>query len=87
MTNILQTQEWLNVIRNEYLDGLVKDGGASIKFAVPVREDLGPMLKTAFTSMASNLDYQVVSVDSGETRVPCPRRFSIASPRRLIGGC
>ena len=69
MTNSMPIQEWLDVIREEYLDGFVKDGGSSIKFAVPEGEDLARVLEGAFKSMGSKLGYQVVSVDSGETRV------------------
>lgn len=71
----------MDVIGNEYLQGFVKDGGSSIKFAVPVREDLGPLLENSFRSMASNLGYMVVSVDSGETRVHMPQEifFRIAN--------
>ncbi len=80
MTNTLPIQEWLNVIKDEYLAGMVKDGGSSIKFAVPVREDLGGLLKDALTGLASKLGYQVVSVDSSKTRVHLPQEifFSIA---------
>ena len=35
MTNILPLQEWLQIIKDEYLDGFVNEGGSSIKFAVP----------------------------------------------------
>ncbi len=81
MTNTLPIQEWLDVIRDEYLQGFVKDGGASIKFAVPTGEDLTPLLKDAFTRMASDLGYMVVGVDSSDTRVHMPQDifFRIAS--------
>ena len=45
MSNALQIQEWLDVIRDEYLQRFVRDGGSSIKFAVPVREELGALLR------------------------------------------
>ena len=81
MTNTLPIKEWLDVVRDEYLDGFVKNGGLSIKFAVPEGEDLAPLLEDALRSMASNLGYLVVSVDSGETRVHMPQEifFRIAS--------
>ena len=81
MTNTLPIKEWLDVVRDEYLDGFVKNGGSSIKFAVPEGEDLAPLLEDALRSMASNLGYLVVSVDSGETRVHMPQEifFRIAS--------
>ena len=75
MTNALPIQEWLDVIRDEYLQGFVKDGGSSIKFAIPVRPDLGPLLKDAFAGMAANLGYMVVRVDSSETRVHMPQEI------------
>ena len=81
MTNTLPVQEWLSVIKNEYLDGFVKDGGASIKFAVPTEPDLAPLLKDRLKAAASNLGYIVVGVDAGETRVHMPQEifFRIAS--------
>ena len=69
MTNILPLQEWLNVIKEEYLDGFVSDGGSSLKFAVPSRQDLSLLLKERFAVDASDLGYLVVAVDAGETRV------------------
>ena len=87
MTNSMPIQEWLDVIREEYLDGFVKDGGSSIKFAVPEGEDLARVLEGAFKSMGSKLGYQVVSVDSGEPGSTCPKIFSSESLNKLIGGC
>ncbi len=69
MINSLSISEWLDVIKQEYLDGFVRDGGASIKFAVPANEELTPLLHDAFTRIASNLGYIVANVDAGETRV------------------
>ena len=69
MINPLSIPDWIDVIRKEYLDGFVRDGGASIKFAVPANEELTPLLHDAFTRMASNLGYIVAHVDAGETRV------------------
>ena len=81
MSNALEIQEWLDVIRDEYLHGFIREGGSSIKFAVPVREDLGALFERELTRMASSLDYKVVSVDSGETRVHMLQEifFQIAS--------
>ena len=69
MTNILPLQEWLQIIKDEYLDGFVNEGGSSIKFAVPGGNGLSPLLKGRFSSMAGDLGYLVVEVDSGQTRV------------------
>ncbi len=71
----MKLQEWLDVIGDEYLDGFVKDGGASIKFAVSLRDDLNSLLEQALRDRVSVLGYQVVSVDSGITRVHMPQEI------------
>ena len=87
MTNTISAQEWLAVIKDEYLDGFVRDGGSSIKFVVPVKEALAPLIKTRLQEIGSVLDYLVVRVDSRDTRVHMPQEISSASPSRSIGGC
>ena len=75
MTNALPIQEWLDVIRDEYLDGFVRDGGSSIKFVVPTKQDLGLLARDALTSVAFRLGYLLVNVDSGDTRVHLPQEI------------
>ena len=75
MTNALQIQEWLDIIKGEYLCGFVMDGGSAVKFVVPAREDLGKLLERRLTGMASNLGYVAVNVDAGETRVHMPQEI------------
>ena len=75
MTNTLSVREWLEVIKSEYLDGFVRDGGSSIKFVVPVKEALAPLVKGQLKDIGSRLDYLVVSVDSGDTRVHMPQEI------------
>ena len=69
MTGNLALQDWLHFIRNEYLEGFIDDGGSALKFAVPVQEDLAPLLKDQFARDARDLGYLVVEVDAGVTRV------------------
>ena len=69
MTNILSLQEWLRVINEEYLEGFVSDGGSALKFVVPARQDLVPLLRDRIAADAGAQDYLVVAVDAGETRV------------------
>lgn len=75
MTSALQVQDWLEIIRGEYLCGFVKDGGSAVKFVVPSREDLGKLLDLRLTEMASALGYVAVKVDAGETRVHMPQEI------------
>ncbi len=69
MTNTLGLREWLKVIKDEYLLGLVKDGGSSIKFAVPLGEDKNYDVMSGLADMAARMDYIVAKVDASETRV------------------
>ena len=87
MTNTLPLQDWLHVIREEYLDGFIDDGGSALKFVVPVKEDLSPLLKDQFTRDAGDLGYLVVHVDAGVTGSTCCRMSSSALPSKLTGGC
>ena len=75
MTNTLGLREWLDVIRDEYLQGFVKDGGASIKFAAPIADGITPLAKNILTNTASDLGYLVAIVDSQETRVHMPQEI------------
>ena len=75
MTSALQIQDWLEIIRGEYLCRFVRDGGSAVKFVVPSREDLGKLLELRLTEMASALGYVAVKVDAGETRVHMPQEI------------
>jgi hypothetical protein len=69
MTNTLALQEWLDVIREEYLSEFVKDGGSSIKFAVPLGGVDCRHPISGLANMASEMDYIVAKVDASDTRV------------------
>ena len=81
MTNVLSLHNWLNVIREEYLQGFIRDGGGAIKFAVPMESNLETKVNFEIRRMASELNYLVVDVDSGETKVHMPQEifFKVAS--------
>ena len=83
MTNALHIQDWLEIIKGEYLCGFVKDGGSAVKFVVPSREDLGKLLGIRLTRMASDLGYIAVNVDAGETRVHMPQEIFFRIAERI----
>ncbi len=83
MTSALQIQDWLEIIKGEYLCGFVKDGGSAVKFVVPSREYLGKLLGIRLTRMASDLDYIAVNVDAGETRVHMPQEIFFRIAERI----
>ena len=69
MTNTLGLREWLDVIREEYLTQFVREGGSSIKFAVPLGGvDRNDVIR-GLASMAGEMNYIVARVDASETRV------------------
>ena len=92
MANTMPLHEWLRFIDSEYLSSFIRDGGASIKFAV-ARDGLKPALYEALESQCRTSGYVVVKLDAVATRVHMPQDifFGIAnqvdwrlSARRLI---
>ena len=69
MSNTLGLQEWLDVIRDEYLQGFIKEGGSSIKFAVPLGRVSGRDMTTGLSEIAKDAGYIVAVVNAAETRV------------------
>ncbi len=72
MANTMPLHEWLRFIGSEYLSSFIRDGGASIKFAV-TREDLKAALHEAMESRCRASDYVVVKLDAVATRVHMPQ--------------
>jgi len=81
MTNVLSLHAWLKVLKEEYLQGFIRDGGGSIKFAVPMEPNLETKVNLELRRMATELNYLVVDVNSGETKVHMPQEifFKVAS--------
>ena len=92
MPNDMSLCDWLGFLDREYLSTFIKDGGASIKFAV-TQEALKPQLRTSIVGRSKELDYIVIEVDAAVSRVHMPQDifFRMASQvdwrilaRRLI---
>ena len=92
MPNDMVLSDWLGFLDSEYLSTFIKDGGASIKFAV-VAEDLKPQLLRSVKDLSTQLGYIVIDLDAGVSRVHMPQDifFGMASQvdwrllaRRLI---
>jgi hypothetical protein len=61
--------EWLPVLRREYLQSFVKDGGSAVKFLVPMGDmDRGIVISRLKTA-AENEGYLFAAVDASSTRV------------------
>lgn len=92
MANTMPLHDWLRFMDSEYLSSFIKDGGASIKFAV-TPEGLKPVLYQALESQCRASGYVVVKLDAVAARVHMPQDifFGMAtqvdwrlSARRLI---
>ncbi len=69
MEATIDPDRWLNFIGSEYLESFIKDGGASVKFAVTLDESLRPNIETGINERARSSGYLTAHVSSAETRV------------------
>jgi hypothetical protein len=63
MTAAIDPKEWLCFIEHEYLASFVRDGGSSIKFAVPLDDKSRPELFDGLTRVAKQLGAWAVDID------------------------
>ena len=72
MTNSIAVDEWVDALDSEYLSGFIKDGGATVKFAVADddgRRALGEALKRRCEASG----YVFVALDAVDIRVYMPQ--------------
>ena len=82
MTNTIQLHDWLRHIDSEYLSTFIRDGGASIKFAV-TKDALKPELYKAVESKGRELDYLVIKLDAADLRVHMPQDIFFGMARQV----
>ncbi|MCY3711631.1 MAG: DUF2791 family P-loop domain-containing protein [Caldilineaceae bacterium] len=82
MSNTIPIQEWLHFIDSEYLSTFIKDGGASVKFAV-TPEQRKPELYRALKAQCQELDYIFVELDAITSRVHMPQDLFFALARQI----
>ena len=72
MSNNITLQDWLRNIDDEYLSSFIRQGGASIKFAV-TPEELKPGLYGAVDDRCRKLDYTFAKLDAATIRAHMPQ--------------
>ncbi len=82
MSNTIPIQEWLGFIDSEYLSTFIKDGGASVKFAV-TPEETKPELYNALKARCQELDYIFVELDAVTSRVHMPQDIFFALAKQI----
>ena len=61
--------DWLDVLRTEYLETFIRDGGAAVKFAVALDPEGKQGLDSGLRSTAEDLGFMLIKVDAAETRI------------------
>ena len=79
-TNAIPIDEWLKFVDREYLSTFIKDGGASVKFAV-APDDLKPRLYDDMRSLCDERDFALIELDAATRRAHMPQDifFGMAS--------
>ena len=75
MNGALSPTRWLDVIRGDYLDTFVRDGGSTVKFAVHADGTSVTTTGVALLQTAADAGYLVASIDAKETRVHMPQNL------------
>ncbi|MDE0001301.1 MAG: hypothetical protein OXQ29_01220 [Rhodospirillaceae bacterium] len=72
MSNTIAVQDWLRVIDDEYLSTFVRDGGASVKFAV-TSDESKTELYSKMGARCRALGYLCIELDACTTRAHMPQ--------------
>lgn len=65
----MENQEWLNVVRNDYLRDFIRHGGAAVKFAVPADAAERQRLVDGLRLAAQDDDFAFAFVDAATTKI------------------
>ena len=65
----MASEAWLSFLEQEYLAGFIGDGGASVKFAVPIDEATRPRVLDGVAERAEGAGYMVLRADAAQTRI------------------
>ena len=79
----MRPQDWLEVVRAEYLAGFVPDGGAAVKFVVPTTTRDAFEVHDGLRAAADELGLQFVKVDGTESKIHLADRLFGAVARQM----
>lgn len=69
MTAKIAAAEWLEFVKAEYIDGFIRDGGSSIKFAVAHNDVARVAVTLGIVRLADAADYVVARVSAEDTKI------------------
>ncbi len=82
MSNAIPIGDWLNALDDEYLSTFIRDGGASVKFAV-TPDELKSSLYEAVRTRCRNLDYAFVNLNAAYMRAHMPQDFFFSLAKQI----
>ena len=82
MPENIPVSEWIGYLEDDYLATFIKDGGATIKFAITDNE-LNSTLKNLLRSKGEELGYVVVDINAEKSRVHMPQDLFFAMSRQV----
>ena len=85
MSNAIPIGDWLNVLEDEYLSTFIREGGASVKFAVPP-EELKPALYEGMSDLCRNHGYVLVEISAEDMRAHMPQDFFFSLAKQIDWG-
>lgn len=82
MQNAIPVSDWMQAIESEYLTTFIKDGGASVKFAV-APDELRAEFCAAMEKRCRELDYVVVQLSASDVRLHMPQDIFFGMARQV----
>ena len=82
MANTISIHEWLKFVDDEYLSTFIRDGGASVKFAV-TPDGLKTDLHEAVKSRCQGSDYVFINLDAAMMRAYMPQDIFFAMAKQI----
>lgn len=82
MNRAIPTDTWLEVLEDEYLSTFVKDGGATVKFAL-TPDDARPDLVRRVSALCEELGYLVLTLSAEDVRVHMPQEIYFEFARQI----
>ncbi len=79
----LMPQEWFHMLRQEYLQRFIGQGGSSVKFVVTDSDADRADVQSRLTALAQQEEYLCVPVDAKETKIHMMDKFFHQVARRI----
>ena len=82
MDSAISVDEWVRFLGREYLESFIRNGGASVKFAV-TPEELKDDLALALADQSQNFGYRFVEFNAATARAHMPQDIFFAISRQI----